>query len=290
MQFKPQKVLHLKDALALKTPKIHGEYIITEKFEGWDTTILFDGTKFLPVLSSANRPIPAFEWVESILNESSSGITVPFAIKAEAYLLDTPFEELNGIFNRSKGNYICKDVVFKIHDVIPLNCALIAKARLEFGEDIINYLAKPFLHKVPSLAVASYNKEAWERIFDEVAGRGGEGIVAKRLESFYAQGKRNADVLKLKLECTVETLAIALEEGIGEQGFPSLTLISQRTNGTKIRTVIGKHKDQDSFRANPANVIGKVVQLKAMSEYADGQLRQPCFQHIRYDKLPHEIN
>jgi ATP dependent DNA ligase C terminal region. len=110
------------------------------------------------------------------------------------------------------------------------------------------------------------------------------------VDSFYSPGKRNADLLKLKLECTIDALAVRLEESIGEKGLPALTLVSQRANGIEIRTVIGKHEDQKKFRENPSSIIGKVVEIKGMEVYDDGQVRQPVFKHVREDKKVGDIN
>jgi hypothetical protein len=289
--FKPQKVLSLDKALSLKNPKIFGEYIITTKFEGWYTTIYYDGQKFHAPLSSNSRVIPAFQWVAEHLNRTKYYIgRAPFVIIAEAYLLSTPFEILNGIFNRSKGDCSCMEVVFKVHDIVLFADRRIASVRLIDTYKTVMDINSPLLHYVEPLLISEFDSKLWGVQFDKVANAGGEGIVAKRADSYYQQGKRNADLLKIKLECTRDLLAVALEEGIGEKGNPSLTLVSERSNGTLIRTVISKHSDQARFRTNPDCVIGKVVQVKAMQEYPDMQLRQPVFQYLRPDKLISEID
>jgi len=290
INFKPQKCQHLNDALKLKSPKIFGDYILTQKWEGWYTTILYDGFKFHPPKSSNNRTIPSLVWVTEKLNDSMFSHDKPFMIIAEAYLEDTPFEILNGIFNRSKVECDCYDAVFKVHDIVPLDIAVPAMGRLLIASDFINRLNLPFLQYVPPLYIGEYDKGIWKHYFDLITGEGGEGICMKRAGSFYQQGKRNADLLKDKINCTRDLLAVELEEGIGEKGNPSLTLISRRKNGTLVRTVISKHSDQAMFRSNTESVIGKVVEIHAMEEYEDGQLRQPVYKYIRYDKQPHEID
>jgi bifunctional non-homologous end joining protein LigD len=143
---------------------------------------------------------------------------------------------------------------------------------------------------LPVIAYEKYDSDSWQKHFEVIANRGGEGIVAKRDTSIYMVGKRNSDLLKLKLELTVDCLGVALEETVGDKGNSGLVLVSQRKSGVLVRTVIGKHVDQELFRKDKYNVIGKVVQVKAMEEYADGQLRQPVFQHVRHDKKASEIN
>ena len=291
--FHPQKVMHLKDELDKKHPNLYnGSYIITEKFEGWDTSIMYDGDKFLPILSSRGRPIPALQWVTDILNKRNWDLHQPFILKAEAYIEETPFEILNGLLNRSKGNCECKDVVFKVHDIIYI-CLTpdMALTRLMQIDLMLDYINLPnILHPIPVLATTVYKNDLWTEIFQEVTERGGEGIVAKRSCSLYQQGKRNSDLLKMKLECTVDTLAIRLELGVGKKGYKSTTLVSKRANGTEIRTVLSNHEMLSQIVENPNYILGKVVQLKGMYEYEDGQLKEPVFQYIRGDKKPDEID
>lgn len=295
MQFKPQKVQHLEDALALKTPKIFGEYAITEKFNGWDTSLLFNGSEFQPILSSSGKPIVSLDWLHKELNAVCPKYNCigAFALKAEAIIPGMAFEEINGILNRSTNATQRKDVVLKVHNIVPLNIVKnpwVASERLKLRTSLLDTLKHPNLHDVPVLGVHQYNEKIWLKYFHEVIERGGEGIVALRLASIYMQGKRNADVLKLKMEITRDVLATRLEETIGEQGFPGLTLISKRKNGAEILTVIGKHSLQQAWRANPNLIIGKVVQVSGMYEYPNGKIKEPVFQHIRHDKNATEID
>jgi len=135
-----------------------------------------------------------------------------------------------------------------------------------------------------------YNKKVCMNIYDSIVYKEEEGLVAKRTNSYYLEGKRNSDLLKLKLESSFDCLAVRLEESIGEMGMDGLTLVSKRANGTEVRTIIGKHSDKKLFRENPNSVIGKVIEIKCMEELEDGNLRQPVFKCIREDKHIEDIN
>jgi hypothetical protein len=292
MTFKPQKVLSLKDALKLKVPKTQGNYYLTEKVEGWMTTITYskawDMWRFPE--SSAGRRIPALEHMLDIFNKLPKPHTDCILI-AEVDIEDTPFHITNGILNRSIGNYRCDNPHFNFHNIYyPDYPETSYQTRYRSLQELSEYFDNAYFRLLPILHVGEYHLPTWQHYFEQIANDGGEGIVAARENSLYLPGKRTADLIKLKLEITVDCLADRLEEGLGDKGYPSLTLVSKRKNGTEIRTVIGKHEDQDLFRANPASIIGKVVQLKAMEEYDDLQLRQPVFQTIREDKHISEID
>jgi len=240
-------------------------------------------------MSSANRVIPALAWMVDKLNTLPSPHEDCYLI-GEVIVPELPFEILNGMLNRSVGNFACRDAEIVLHDIVyPNSPNISAMIRWSYLQEF-DIKGVSFLSKMPLLYSGEYNNDIWNRYFDKVVNQDGEGIVAKRETSIYMPTKRNADLVKLKLECSIDTIATRLEEGIGDKGLPSLTLISTRANGIEIRTVIGKHIDQRAFRANPSTILGKVVQIKAMNELPDGQVRQPVYKGIRYDKLPEDID
>lgn len=291
MQLIPmQKVLHLKDELKKKTPSLLGDWFIQPKIEGWYIQIYFDviSQEWTSPYASSGRLIPSLLWMKQLLNEKLPKLNFPCMLEAEAWQ-DMPFEKLNGILNRSKGDCSFKDIILKFHNLVRLDG--IAQYNYFSRYTLLKALFTDCkLEKIPqfslieNLYVGSFNTAINEHYFDEIVSAGGEGIILRKVKAVYMPGKRNANILKQKMECEKDCLAVALETGIGEKGNPSLTLISKRKSGAEIRTVISKHSLIDEFTANPSNIIGKVVKIKAMSEYEDGQLRQPVFQYVREDK------
>lgn len=290
VDFKLQKCLHLQDELKKKTPKLSGNYMITEKKDGWWVRILYKketGLWYAP-LSSANRVIPALTWMVEKLNTLPRPHDDCFLI-GEAIVPELPFEIINGMLNRSVGNFACLDAEIVIHDIVFPNSPSSAMTRWRFLQEL-DLAGISFLSKIEVLYIGTYNLPIWMKYFDQVVSQDGEGIVCKRETGLYLPTKRNADLVKLKLECSIDTLAIRLEESIGDKGLPSLTLVSTRANGVYIRTVIGKHEDQAMFRNDSSSIIGKVVEIKGMNELPDGQIRQPVYKGIRFNKLPSEID
>ena len=287
-----QKVLHLKTELEKKNPKLQGNYLVTEKIEGWYVTIHYDyaTATWLAPQSSSNRFIPSMFWTTRLFNKLPKPKEDCFLI-AEAYLEDTPFHILNGIFNRTKGDLNCKEVQFKIHDIVyPNNPALTAIERYNRLRELELYKIEDHAERVQILHFGKYDSVQWQKQFDLVTERGGEGIVCKRESGIYSYGKRNSDLLKLKLECVVDLLAVRLEQTVTEKGNLSLVLVSKRYNNIEVRTVINSKELQEKFIADSTTIIGKVVEIKAMEEFADGQLRQPTFHCIRHDKTELEID
>ena len=286
------KVLALKDALKLKVPKTHGNYYITEKKEGWLISIAYDhyiGEWSYPISSAGNINLPLEHTIslfEALPRPHTSCVLI-----AEVVVEGLTFALLNGLLNRTTGHYKLDNPVFYFHNIyFPDAPHTSYQTRYHALQDLSEYFNKEYFRLLPILHIGPYHLPTWQHYFEQIANDGGEGIVAARENSLYLPGKRTADLIKLKLECTVEALGDRVEEGIGDKGYPSYTLVSKRKNGTEIRTVLSKHSDQDLYKADPSYFTGKVVEIKGMEEYSDGQIRQPIFKHIRNDKHITEID
>jgi ATP-dependent DNA ligase len=292
MILNPQKVLSLGKALALKTPKLYGTYLITPKYDGWYTAIRYrkaTNTWYAP-LSSAGRIIPALAWtVDKIWNKLPAPHEDCMLI-AEAFVPDTPFHITNGLLNRSTGNFACKDVHFMLHDIVYDYMNYTADARWNILQSLYIEDVRSYVSKVDLLLAAEYDKDLWYDVFYRAIDNGHEGIVAKRASSVYAPGKRNADLLKLKLECTIDAIADRVERTVGSKYNLGVTLVSKRKSGVEIRTVINELALQYTLLNTPSEVIGKVVEIHGMEELPDGNIRQPTFYAIREDKNISEID
>lgn len=288
--FKPQKVQYLRDELAKKKPKLEGEvFQVTNKYDGWYVYVCYDPTerKWLAPKSSAGREIPSLAWMAEHLTDKIFCPNIPIVLEAEAWQ-DMPFAELNGLLNRSKGDCSFKDVILKCHNIfLPEQPLMTALKRYECMNSLLktrDSTKSKHIDIIGTLYIGEYDETRINTLRDEVISNNGEGIILRNIKAPYNSGKRNANILKDKLECEIDTKIIAIEESRGEKGNPSFTLVSERKNGIKIRTVMSKHSDIALYLINPMNFIGKIAKIKAMSEYEDGQLRQPVFVCVREDK------
>lgn len=295
----PQKVLHLKDELKKKKPKLFGNYIITPKYDGWYVSIDYHlRFGWESPKSSSNRNIPAFEWLKQVLMaempiESS---LFSFRIIAEAIIEDMEFEEMNGIFNRSVGEYYCMDVKFILHDFLYLNKYGVpfnhnASARFKTVEKFFNETASKFgLRKhfcLPKSLLLPYDYSEWKTLCDEYINAGYEGLVAKQEESIYFPGKRNYSLLKLKIEEHLDCEVESVFQTIGEKGnlnYNLKVICPETTKSFAVR--IGRFSDIDfalqHFLTNSSQSL--FAEIKTMGRYENGSYRQPTFVRFRNDK------
>lgn len=292
---KPQKVLHYHLEEAKKSPKIQGDYIVTEKLDGWYTTISFN-TKvgWIDVKSSNGRTIPSMKHAKQFFER----LPVPdrsITLVAEAYIPDMDFYTMNGIFNRSKGDCQATDVEFYVHDLLytsEINNDIIVDKR-PATERMRSILDLELEHNskiraVKPLAITD-NKETWFDYFDRVTYKGGEGIILKQANGLYQPEKRNSSLMKMKLEDSFDLLCIDMYLTYGDKGNENLNILLKDKAGTEQAVRVGKHEDIYHFM-NVESPVGKVVEIKVMKKNEDGSYREPRFHTVRKDKSVSEID
>src|SRR5262245_5253536 len=158
-----------------------------------------------------------------------------------------------------------------------------------------------------------------EALYEAAKDQELEGIVAKRSDSRYCEGKRTRDWLKLKTHGRQEFLIAGYTHGGGRRAstFGSLVLavreggelkyvgnVGTGFNDAEIRRLLAKLKslrsDRPPFREVPKmprvrkdEVVWVEPELVAEVEFAefthDGRLRAPSYQGLREDKEPQEV-
>jgi hypothetical protein len=298
----PQKVLHIKEVLK-KTAKtqqqqLSGLFSIREKFDGnYEQIPYFVDSGWHNVESSSTREVPALEWVKDSLNSLSFKPKLNFMVIAEAIIKDESVHYISGRLNRSVGDYHCKDIAFKVHDIVPLDRLDTSVAEREilvqdflgsFGNKKIGESKVNLFEDCPLLLLSEYNAKLWNKVYEDVVLRGGEGIVAKRLSAPFSSGKKIADQLKLKLEDSFDLLCVDLYWTKGEKGNDNMNLLLRRKSGVKVPVRISKHSDIASFTEKTP--VGSVCSVMCMKELESGALREPRFDRIRSDKDVKDID
>ena len=280
----PQKPLHYHKALEKKTVKVSGEYLVTEKMDGWYLEADYDAETGLwtPFRSFSQRIVPAFE--HRNLNRLKLHPAQSCRVIVEATIPDIPFHIANGIFNRKQEQ--ATDAVLWMHDLIHLSRAVTAVERFKQVQRVYEQCK---FKLVPVLGVTNQHEE-FLRFFDSVVERGGEGTVMKRLSGIYTMSGRNEDLLKMKAEITKDLLCVGVEHTVGKKGEPSVNLILRNKAGQDIPVVVPKDSDQIAWGNNHSLVLDKVCEVVALRSLENGKLREPRFKVIRQDKTVNDID
>lgn len=274
---KPQKALHLHIEEDKARPKYAGHsYCVFRKYDGWYG--YKDGDGFIN--SRQCRPIPS-------LFEFSVDIPTIFCGRLIFEIMIDGVEEfhiMNGILNRSVGDCQAKNVYLMVHDYIPLGGSQVKfYDRYVMAQDIVHAIGDERIRISPILAITP-KIDTWKMLANQVWEDGGEGIVLKRHDAPYSYDKRNADLMKIKEELTFDFIVTGMEKGEGKYSDTLGSLIVEGKNGIKHMVSGMTDAQRNEWWDNPAEILGKLVEIKAMKILPDGTLREPRFKAIRYDK------
>lgn len=278
---KPQKAKHLyAEEEKVKPAHLGHEYMILEKHDGWYGYMDIGSG----IMSRQMREIPSMRDFSIELNkalaENMPGIKgrLVFEILVEG---SPVFKDLNGILNRHEQ---AKNAYILVHDFLSVEDDEIASTRYARACNIVEDLNLPKVRMVNLLDSCNDDPEQWRAIAELIWSNGGEGIIAKKRTAYYSPGKRNADILKIKLEKSEEMLVVGLAEGAGKY---------EGTLGALI--VVDKHKvehpvsgmsdhERHAWWKKPELVYGATVEVQFMERLANGALREGRFKAIRHDK------
>ena len=137
----------------------------------------------------------------------------------------------------------------------------------------------------------AYSAHDKRKLYDEVLGHGGEGIMLKRLDAIYMQGGRPSNNwYKAKKSATFDCVIMGFTKGKGKyNNRVGAVVFGQYVNGklTELGQASGMNdttrEDMSSF---PQNYIGKVATIKGMERLKSGAIRHPVYAGVRIDKNP----
>lgn len=276
---KPQLALHMYQELDKKNPKFIGkdDYMVFEKLDGWYGYLDLGDT----IRSRNMREIPSMRVLSKQINDKLPDIKGRLIF--EILVKDMPlFKDLNGYLNRSTGDYTAHQAYIVIHDFIN-------DTHKPFVDRYVQAQALVNMIGISEVQIASvlemHNDIArFKNLAKTIWRNGGEGIILKRVVAGYNAGKRNASLLKIKEELTLDLLVTGMEQGQGKYKGTLGSLIVREDNGTEHSVSGMTDAERDLWWSNPDSIIGMIVEIKAMKRLANGSLREPRFKAIRWDK------
>lgn len=137
-----------------------------------------------------------------------------------------------------------------------------------------------------------YGESKLKKMTKEIWAAGGEGVVARPVDSIYQPGKRNAGMVKLKKGVSFDLKVVSLEEGTGKYKNHVGKLVCADRKGKVIKVGSGLTDEErkrwwSEFFYD--EIVGKIVQVDTMAVSAKGVLREPRFKGIRHDKTEVDV-
>lgn len=267
-------------------------YAFEEKIDGVRAVVSVTADQVKITNRSGNDITLAFpEVVDAII----AGGAKPMILDGEIVLRNGTFGDLNGrakvtVAGKASAKAEAMPAKFVAFDV------------LLFGGD--SWIAKPYTERrrlLLAIGAAFEAEPAFEVVrasfdgrafFEQVKAEGGEGVIAKRITSTYAPGKRSPEWIKFKAVQSITCIAVSYEPGKGARaafGAMHLAMI-----GGDKPLYVGRVGSGLSATAIAECKVGLdagqfvVVEIETLGRTPDNKLRFPVFKGIRSDLTVHD--
>lgn len=256
-----------------KKPR-HGDYYITEKFDGVRCISYFDGNEWL-FISRNGRPLN--------IKFDMSKQDPDYIYDGELLIPNKHFNYIDGVVNSI--NHPDKDkITYNIFDMYQNDKALPYSTRRLLLDSVIEQ--DYHIRVVPVLGQVHLpdDEDEMMQIFLSVTSRGGEGIMLNEKYSPYKH-KRGSHLLKLKDTWRLDMKVIGLKEGKGkyEGKIGSLECEAiDETYGTKYHTFAGGLSDEER---EMTDWIGQIVEIECNGKSQNAKTlgsREYSIRHARF--------
>ena len=271
---RPQKAKHYHLEKEKRNPHYVGkEYMVFEKHDGWYGYIDPGDV----VRSRQQRAIPSLDWMTPLFTNLKGRLIFEILVTGMP-----EFKDLNGYLNRKQ---IGPLAYVRVHDYLVPGTFF---ERYKAASHYVYQLECNVISMANSLCVAK--EPYWQAIAEQQWALGREGIVMKDMNAEYSPGSRIGSLLKIKEELTLDLLVVDMVEGEGKYEGTLGALRVQESNG-RTHLVSGMTDVQRiAWWYKPSEIVGQVVEIKAMKRLANGSLREPRFKAIRHDKGIEDID
>ena len=199
----------------------------------------------------------------------------PFPLEGELWGGRGTFEQTVAIVAREHPHDGWLQLKFAIFDVPKAPGAFtarLARIRAWFAAH-----PSPYAFVIPQLPVR--DRDHLRRELRRIEALGGEGLIVRKPEAFYASG-RSPEILKVKSYEDAEATVVAHLPGKGRNEGRLGSLLVELEDGTRFRIGTGF---SDAERESPPPV-GAVVTFKYYGQYRSGIPKFPSFLRIRRDE------
>lgn len=275
----------------LWSEKLDGNYCIALKVRERFSSI--EVGEVVYIYSRTGEVYTSMEHIQSELNDVMDVNTL---VIFEAYIADTKQSVISGYCRDTKDQH--PELTARCHDLITLD-EFIHGGTVPYDDRCVNLLR---CIVGAGLKHCSFVKQVYVKSMEEameftkeVWANGGEGGILCSIHGLYAGGigcpvvgtKRSEDIIKLKQSVTYDLEVIGVNRGDAKGKYSNtLGTLECRWKDGKTLPVSGMTDVQrDMWWTNPSSIIGKIIEVKAMTDSSHGSLREARFKSVRFDKF-----
>lgn len=269
-------------------------YAFEEKIDGVRAIVTYDAGS--GTITIANRSGNDITLAFPEVTDAVAGVTPTIVLDGEIVLRNGTFGDLNGrakvtVAGKASAKAEAMPAKFVAFDVLHYGGQDLIHLPYTERRRMLLAIGEAFADPAFEVVRASFDGRAF---FEQVKAEGGEGVIAKKITSTYAYGKRAPEWVKFKATQSVTCIAVSYEPGKGARaafGAMHLAMIG----GAKPQYVgrVGSGLSAAAISECKAGLDSGafvVVEIETLGRTPDNKLRFPVFKGIRSDLTVHDAN
>ena len=204
-----------------------------------------------------------------------------WVVQGEAWMPDTPFPFISGKFRQHTP---WPDMVFMAYDCLPVHDFERGRCDHSYFERHIWLQERRGMFGSAVLAAdtcQALGVDVQRFANDLVAAGGYDGAILRSPTAPWVAGPcRNGELVKVKPSVSLDLRCVGWSIKPGEKTGREVVVLTVEYRDAETNVGSGIPHDLD-----PANVMGKIIEVECMAVNPNNTLREPRFKAVRYDKL-----
>lgn len=291
-----QLASNLSDLSEKRLSKLFKAGFASEKLDGvWMAATCVNGeVEFLSSTLEKYISFKGTELEETIRTLHIRGWT-NFVLIGEVYREGMAQQVISGIARTETKGY-ADALEFHVHDMLQIDDWAMGHSRVPYAMrleqlyTLLGDLPNASLKVIPQHHITS--KEEFINFSKAIKNSGGEGAIYREEDAEWESGNRGTNLIRDKQKITFDLLVTGVkdvEEG-EKGGLKGVITVRWKAFGKQDNVAVDipirgmSHAELRAWDADNSLIVGKIVEVEAMTYTNLGMLREPRYKHIREDK------
>lgn len=286
------------DALSLKAKTgLFDSGYASEKLDGVWVAAVYDGGTVTFFSSTLEEYISLNDGeLEASIKELGIHSWTNFVLISEAYIPGREQQEISGLCRKQVRGH-ASEVQLHVHDILSIEewqrgkSERFYKTRLMHLQAMLGGLETSHLKLIPQQPISS--EQEFKDYAANIQRQAGEGACFRPSTALWESGNRGTNLVRIKELITYDLEVVRVGEvGVGAKGgLTGVIYVRWRQGAVPTAPAVEapvrgmSHDELRAWSADPALIVGKIVEVHAMKFTNLGMLREPRFKCIREDKV-----
>jgi len=258
------------------------DYFLQPKFDGCHGIVHTSPENGMMTSRTGEEVKSCDHIIKDVINSFGPG----WVVFGEVYKFDTKFSIISGMFRRYNPE---PTLVFVVYDVVSSTQYALGQSiipyfvRLKHAKGALQHSGKHNASLIMCPSSQAEGTDVVEYANNLVATGGYDGAILRNAYLPWSQEQsKNGEIIKIKPVQSLDLLCVDVVYALGAKTGRATCALIVEYEGVRSKVSTGLSVEE---QANPAQFIGKIIEVEFMERTDSGAFREPRFKGVRTDKV-----